>query len=324
MDVVSQAQPFVNVVAKNENSLGLDIISNAQPFVAAYDNRLNGPIISVSANHTDVQSWLDNVSWNGGSASAGTISALNTFCAAIDNAGIRNKFYRLNLFCGNNLASCLVPLYVSTSTMQIGSSQQPYGFWSDMNYGFLSSDYNETGVSGGLTPNNTSNKRLDTGLKQTDLGINSCHLSVYECTKVTGSYKTRIGSRGSSANNEHMLTNATTDIMYYGCSSVGGNHRAAATSYTETGAFWIGINTSDTSSTIYKNSTQQGTATPSTRTPQNLNYFVFALNDNGSTSDTMITGRLASYSIGLSMNSAQVTSYYNAVQAFQTSLSRNV
>jgi hypothetical protein len=38
----------------------------------------------------------------------------------------------------------------------------------------------------------------------------------------------------------------------------------------------------------------------------------------------MTTGKLASYSIGLSMDSTQVTAYYNAIQAFQTSLTRNV
>jgi hypothetical protein len=38
MDTVYQAQPFVEVVGKNENTIGLDVISKAQPFIAAYDN----------------------------------------------------------------------------------------------------------------------------------------------------------------------------------------------------------------------------------------------------------------------------------------------
>jgi hypothetical protein len=40
LDTGYLAQPFVNVVAKNENTLGLDVVYNAQPFVAASDNRL--------------------------------------------------------------------------------------------------------------------------------------------------------------------------------------------------------------------------------------------------------------------------------------------
>jgi hypothetical protein len=325
IDTAYLGQPFVEVVGKNENTLGLDVSYNAQPFVAASNNRLTGPTIAVSSNHLDVQNWLNTISWNGGSASNTTITALNTFCAAIDNAGIRNKFYRLNLFCGNNLQACLVPLYVSQVPLEIGRVYSTnYGFSSDMNYNFLSSDYTETGVSGGLTPNGSSSKRLDTGLTQIGLGVSSCHLSVYEKEKPSGSYKTRIGSRGASINNEHLLTNTTTDLMYYGSSATGGNHRAAANSYSETGAFWIGINTSATNSVLYKNSTQQGTATPLTRTAQNSNYWVFALNDNGVTGDGMTTGKLASYSIGLSMDSTQVTAYYNAIQAFQTSLTRNV
>ena len=325
LDTSYLAQPLARVIAKNENTLGLDVAYNAQPFVAAYNNRLTGPIINVSSNHIDVQNWLNTISWNGGSANSTTISALNTFCAAIDNAGIRNRFYRLNLFCGNNLQACLVPLYVGPVSLEIGRIYSTnYGFFSDMNYNFISSDYAETGANGGLSPNGNNLKRLDTGLKQTDLGVNSCHLSIYERSQPSGSYKTRIGSRGASSNNEHLLTNAATSPLIYGCSSLGGNNRASASSYAETGAFWFGTNATATSSTIYKNSTQQGTATPSTRTAQSLTYWVFALNDNGTTGDGMTTGTLASYSIGLSMDSTQVTNYYNAIQAFQTSLSRNV
>jgi hypothetical protein len=115
MDTVYKAQPFVDVVAKNENTLGLDVVYQAQPFVAAYNNRLTGPLYSGN-NHIDVQNWLNTVTLNGGSASSTTIAALNTFCNSIDSAGLRNKFYRLNLFCGNNLSTCLAPLYTSPSS----------------------------------------------------------------------------------------------------------------------------------------------------------------------------------------------------------------
>lgn len=42
MDVVYQAQPFVEVVAKNENTYSLDVVRQAQPFIAAFNNRLTG------------------------------------------------------------------------------------------------------------------------------------------------------------------------------------------------------------------------------------------------------------------------------------------
>jgi len=38
MDTVYKAQPFVEVVGKNENTISLDVISKTQPFIAAYDN----------------------------------------------------------------------------------------------------------------------------------------------------------------------------------------------------------------------------------------------------------------------------------------------
>lgn len=43
LDSTYFAQPFVRVVGKNENTLGLGFVYNAQPFVAASNNRLTNP-----------------------------------------------------------------------------------------------------------------------------------------------------------------------------------------------------------------------------------------------------------------------------------------
>ena len=43
MDTAYLGQPFVRVVGKNENTLGLSVVYNAQPFVAAFNNRLTNP-----------------------------------------------------------------------------------------------------------------------------------------------------------------------------------------------------------------------------------------------------------------------------------------
>ena len=44
IDTAYLGQPFVKVVAKNENTLGLDVSYNAQPFVAASNNKLTNGI----------------------------------------------------------------------------------------------------------------------------------------------------------------------------------------------------------------------------------------------------------------------------------------
>jgi hypothetical protein len=63
------------------------------------------------AAHPDAQRWIQQVYFNGGTVSQTTADAVSNFCREIDAAGLRSKFYRLNLFCGNELLACRTPLY---------------------------------------------------------------------------------------------------------------------------------------------------------------------------------------------------------------------
>ena len=91
-----------------------------------------------SVSNADAQDWIRRVYINGGTVSASTAAAVNTFCDAIDygvsGASIRDRFYRLNLFCGGTsgtavgLNSALVPLYLTpdktvTNLFQFGTDQ---------------------------------------------------------------------------------------------------------------------------------------------------------------------------------------------------------
>jgi hypothetical protein len=271
--------------------------------------------------HPEASSWASRVVANGGTVSGTTLSAVDKFCDSIASAGIRDRFYRLNLFCGSNLNACLTPLYRAAS---LGDTQ--LGNATDTNVGglFVSGDYNETGAIGGLKAG--SGKRLNTGLNQTDIGVDSCHLAIYEPAKATGSFNNRIGSRTSALTNEHVLTGGSAaESMAYGIDNLAGNRRAqTTTAYTEGGAFFIGSNLSSTAATLYKNGASIATASPVARTAQSLAYFVFALNESGAAGDPMTTGRIAAYSVGLGMTGPEAAAYNTAMQAFQTSLTRNV
>ena len=280
-----------------------------------------GITLAPQVSNADAQDWINRVYANGGTVvSSSTAAAVNTFCDAIDAAAIRDRFYRLNLFAGGTsgttagLAACLVPLYRGQS---LGGTQ--YGNTTDTNVGpFVVGDYAETGLSAG------SGKHLRTGVTQANVGT-ACHLAFYDCVRATNAYANRIGSRGATDTHEHALTNvdvATT--IDYGSSAIAGNQRSRATGYTQAGAFWMGVNPSATSSILYKNGASAATATPVARTAQNLDYWVFALNNNGSLDSVQTTGRSGGYSIGLSMNATQAADYYTAMQAFQTAMGRNV
>lgn len=66
---------------------------------------------SVGIWNADAADWIRRVQANDGAVSTATANAVTDFCNAIDAAGIRDRFYRLNLFCGTGLNACLVPLY---------------------------------------------------------------------------------------------------------------------------------------------------------------------------------------------------------------------
>ena len=127
------------------------------------NGRLLRPIQTI---HPEAADWANRVRTNGGSVSGTTLSAVDRFVKAIHAAGIRDRFYRLNLFCGNSddsLNAVRTPLYRGPSL-----TGTQYGNATDTNNNFVAGDYNETGATGGLK-GNAVNKALNTGLLLSDL-----------------------------------------------------------------------------------------------------------------------------------------------------------
>lgn len=271
----------------------------------------------IVGNHPDVTSWLNTLSLIGGSANSTTIAALNTFCNSIDAAGLRNKFYRLNLFCGNNLTSCLVPLYVNT---QWNLPVLGFSIDTNNNSNFTSTDYNETGVSGGLVSNGT-NKLLHTGLRGTELSAGNRHLSAYEITNATTDYSPSLGTtEGNAAQHAIGPWTTSTTYAYRTHNTIGGS--ASATKNT---GFWLGSDTSTTTSVLYRNAIS---AASSSGFPaggsSSLQYTIFGVINSTNSPAEVSEARLGAYSIGLSLNSSEVSSFNTIMQTFQTALGRNV
>jgi hypothetical protein len=258
---------------------------------------------------------------NGGTVSGSTLSAVSKFCWAIASAGIRDRFYRLNLFCGGTsgtavgLNSAVVPLYRGPS---LGSA---LGNAIDTNNGpFLPADYSETGATGGLTGNGSS-KYLNTGLNANVLPdtTQSGHLSVY----AAGTYS------GQIAIGVYSFTTVPTFQMELQLNSAGNaNTYINGTSNVQTPAasspqLFTASRTSSTSHIGYANATAgtTGTVTASNTTPA-LPFFVFARNFNGGPA-VHFGQTLRAYSIGLGMTGQQVSAYNTAMQTFQASLSRS-
>ena len=266
---------------------------------------------SVGIWNADAADWTRRVQANGGAVSTSTANAVTDFCNAIDAAGIRDRFYRLNLFCGTGgLNACLVPLYRGPSL-----SGTQYGNATDTNVGpFSSGDYVETGAGGGLQGNG-SNKRLDTGISGSELSPGNRHLSAYEIVNATSNYSPALVS-GNAIPTMHGLGpwTAADSFAYRTFNSVPGNITAAKNT-----GYWLGNDTSTTASVLYRNGSSVASATGQDAGGSgNTEYSIFGR--PGEFSEARIGG----YTIGVSITAEQVLSLYNAMQVFQTALGRNV
>ena len=262
---------------------------------------------------------------NGGSVSATTLRAVSNFCAAIDAAGIRDRFYRLNLFAGTGLNAALVPLYRGPS---LGGTQ--YGNAVDQSLGspsFGDGDYAETGASGGLQGNGSS-KYLNTGYDVDQLpGAANCHLSAY--IRGTQSISTAMGVIGAIFNGVsdryRIAFNTSTAGNFSTNSELGKVTQVGAVRANTDDGLYTLSRTSTTNLTHYNDASSFGTNTASTaETTGAFPFYVFCRNNTSNTPVEFYNGVMAGYSIGAGLTPADVSAYYTALQAFQTALGRNV
>jgi hypothetical protein len=280
--------------------------------------------------HLEAIDWHNRVVSNGGSVSPTTLKAVSDFCRSIDGAGIRSKFLRLNLFCGNNLNACTVPLYRGYS---YGGTL--YGSSTEANTNFVSSDYTETGSNKGLS-GITGNKYLDTGLtigSAYTAGIRyaSNHMGIYitdtnlNTAEWMGANDTFWGCYDNNAFGWYGLNGGN-----YNGGADSGDHSIATVAGTNNG-FALGTYTSINTGATYRNGIDV------TNTVGGLNFEFTVGNtlplivcgtsyseDGCGTTITPANTIVAGYSIGLGLTLSQASSYNNAMQAFQTALGRKI
>lgn len=267
--------------------------------------------------HPEALAWQTRVIANGGTVSASTLAAVSTFCAAIDTAGIRDRFYRLNLICGSNLAASLVPLYRGRSQAgaQVGGN-------TDTNNNFVSGDYVEANSTTGGLKSDGSTKYLDTGLNLVSVGasVTDVHLSAYVCgteSAGTSRYVMSSWSGGSGGPGLGWLGGGSQERFHYPASNAGNTTARQSL---------IGGSVSASAGTYYVNGTAVGSVgAGGSGGFQNQSIYVFASNSfNNNPALFLLSRYVRAYSVGLSMSSSQWSAYNTAMQAFQTSLARNV
>jgi hypothetical protein len=291
--------------------------------------------------HIEAIDWHNRVVSNGGSVSQYTLKAVSDFCRGIDGAGIRSRFLRLNLFCGNNLNSCLTPLYRGPSYGAL------YGNTTETNVGpFIDTDFTE---SVGLTGNGSS-KLLETGLTigtLATLGANydNVHVSVYQRGVVEGDPVFGGQDYFAPVYGNSLILDTAGSLAAPSFFDAGGANGGEGVEIITSAIVQPGFNLAQSyeiSGPIDAIWLTNGTANYSTTTfiplafdsldPLPLYVMGAYSNDLGDGSPTPFysVATLAGYSVGLgidSVNSGDGPSnlaFYKAMLAFQTALRRNV
>lgn len=275
--------------------------------------------------HHDALDWARRVATNGGSVSQRTLRAVSTFCDAIDRAGIRNRFYRVNLFAGNSDASLnavRTPLFRGPSL-----SGTQYGGTTDTTFNFVAGDYSETS---GLTTTTGSGKYLSTGLTPDAMplaDVQAMHLAIAHGPTASADQDPRPIGSNSAGDRFQLVLSIRTGAAGILSASLGRTNSLNSSSLpvgVQPSASWLVSRTSATALVIYKNgSTDTTLATSVTGILSHANAFtVGRVNNAGTIIGDSVALAHRHYSIGAAMTASQVAAYETALAAFRTALGR--
>lgn len=257
--------------------------------------------------------WAARVVANGGaSPGSGTISAINTFYAALVTASIDTKMKSIGVFAPDNLTAARTPLIV-------GAGSDP---WS--NTGFSSGDLTVDGLLGG------TGKILGTGLVPSSIFStdNSAGISVYVST-ITGSAAFEVGRFGTGDVACFQLSVDYTDTKTrFNCwENVDFNGETQATSPALAGFYSASRTASNVAKIYFANSTHTWAQQGSTNTlavggsHSNVNN-ALAVMGSMSSAGTILspTDRRVSFvAIHDGLTSAEGSALFDAVQALRVS-----
>lgn len=255
----------------------------------------------------DVDDWVVRVVAAGGTVPAATKTAAATFVTAAKAHGYWTKLNRINLFAGGELTACLIPLKVGG------------GSAAEQNVGpFVSGDYTQ---ATGLTGNGTT-KYLRTNLNPGGtLVANDTHIAVYSRrgTADAGIHGSQTAASASFTFQCPQGAGLLISEQYNTTNGAGHIEGAIAAPY----GLCIGSRTAAGSHKIYKAGTQIATNAGSGGGLPGGDVWIFALSNSGAPFG-INSGPLAGYSVGAGLTGANVTDYTADLQAFQTSLGRQV
>jgi hypothetical protein len=261
-------------------------------------------IISVTTLYdSDAQAFFDRVTTAGGSLSTTEQDAVNTLVLQMKIDGIWTKMKAIYPMVGASASACSQNLKSSSFT----------GTFTATGWTFAST---------GVTPNGTS-AYMDTGfLPSTNSTADNVHLSFYSRTNNSyGFFPVEMGSEVANGSTAFALAVRMPADPFKG--RIGGGV-AVSYSNSDSSGFYCVSRISSTNIFGQKNGTTQATNTTS-QSFQNVPFNIWIGCLNNANSVNIPSNRQCAFaSIGDGLSTTEASNFYTAVQAFQTTLSRNV
>ena len=279
-----------------------------------------GITLAPTVSTADAQDWINRVYANGGTVSSSTAAAVSTFCDAIDSAGLRSKFYRLSLMCGDNLLAALVPLYRSTS---FGGTV--LGLATDDNVGFVSGDYTLAGSLNNAA--GTKYLRLNARPFSTLLPAGNDRQSGHVAVSFTGANTSPsltsplIGIQTSTSGEAYHV-----NARYSGSQFIFWGTRAFSWTPTATSGRVNLISTRNSGrNSIYEAGVEGAGSTGASTTPDSDARFAVYASGSVSGADSVansFTGRIYAYSVGAGLSPEEAAAYNTHLTTFLNAIGR--
>ena len=262
------------------------------------------PISGGGGFDPDAQAFFDRVTTAGGTLTTTEKNATNQLVLDMKSAGIWSSMKAVYPMVGASAAACAQNLKSSSFTGTFTSG------W--------------TFASTGVTPNGTS-AYMNTNFVPSTNGLtyDNNHISFYSRTSAqSGAIQFYDMGSGNlcGTDNLSLFIRRNTDLAGYDSGDFTTN-RATFTNTNGQG-FYCGTAIT-TSSKYFKNGTSQVTKSLSVKSISSVNIYIGAFNEDNATI-YYSPKQCAFASIGDGLTDTQASNFYTAVQAFQTTLSRNV
>ncbi len=282
----------------------------------------------LSNQHPEVVDWLQRIAIKGGTVSTSSLTAVSQWLTDVKaSSGLRSCVKYALLFCGDFTAS-LVPLIYETGAPYCSSS------------GITSTNYVETGISGGIALGNPNTTKVLWPFLNVSASIqnaptrSSFHLAYYLSNVVSTANSYVFGNTNAGATQTlgFAINFAGTTYMdgFSRTDNVGRIHGLD----TGSNAFWIatrsgsnqGIYRASTSSSQFLTVIATGVDTVTTDSPPDFSSAACPLgNDStGFVLDAYSTATFKFFSFGWGLSYSQSFDLFNATQKFQNSLTRHV